>query len=69
MAKHPIIEQLRMERRMKDLSQLAVASAFDVGPSQLSGYEQGVHSPTLDTLMKWASALDCEIKLEKKQGT
>lgn len=66
MNKHPIIEQLRRERRLREWSQDVVAAELDKGQNSVSRYESGRHIPLLTTLDKWASVLGYEVVLQPK---
>jgi transcriptional regulator with XRE-family HTH domain len=63
---HPIIEDLRRERVAGGLSQDGLASSFGTAQNLLSRYEMGKTSPTLESLSRWAQALNYEIRLVKK---
>lgn len=64
--KHPIIQQLRMERRTREWSQDAVAEQLGKGGHEVSRYESGKHSPLLHTVAQWADVLGYELVLVKK---
>jgi predicted transcriptional regulator len=64
--KHPIIQQLRMERRAREISQLAIATEIGVGQHSLARHENGHHLPRLDTVSEWAAALGYELVLKKR---
>lgn len=63
---HPVIDDLRRLRHAEKLSQDALASAFGAAQNLLSRYGVGKVSPTLESLSRWAEALNCEIRLVKK---
>ena len=65
--KHPIIAQLRMERRGQQITQLMLSEITGYHRNQFNQYETGRHSPKLETLEDWADALGFELKLVKKQ--
>lgn len=64
--KHPVIQQLRMERRARDMSQMMLGEITGYNRCLLSQYETGVCSPTLNTLQDWANALGYELVLKKR---
>lgn len=64
---HRIVNQLRIERAERGLSQMALAQDMGSFQNHVSRVERGGHSPTLDFLDQWACALGYELTLVKKQ--
>lgn len=63
-----VLTNLRNIRLESKLSQQTVSESIGQNSQTIvSRYENGVNSPTLDTLCKWVSALDCEIIIQRKQ--
>ena len=54
---------LRLEeiRKAKGLSQIEVANAIGMTQAYVSGLESGKKSPSFETLVKLARALDCTL--------
>ena len=61
-----IIAALRRERRLQELSQLAVGVAIDKPQNVIARYETGQHKPGLDTVTAWADTLGYELTLQPK---
>jgi len=63
-----IIIQLIKARKMAGKSQIEVAKAMHTSASAISRLEAGItqqhHSPSLATLMKYAKAVDCKLKIK-----
>ena len=66
--RHPIIETLRRERRLREMSQDAVSAAIDYSQHRVSVYEAGRNFPRLDILEKWADTLGYEIVIQPKKN-
>lgn len=64
--KHPIITQLRMERRTREISQDSMAAMTGYHRVQIVQYENGYNSPKLETVSNWAEALGYELVLKKR---
>lgn len=70
-----LIAELIRARKMRGKSQKEVAEAMHTSPSVVSrleaGYGKQHHSPSLDTLKRYAKALDCHLLIrlvsEKKR--
>lgn len=58
--------KLRLERRMKELTQLQVADIVGVDRDDISGYETGRKNPRFDTMVAWAQGLGFELTLQPK---
>jgi len=54
-------------RKRKGLSQKDLAEAANLQRPHISRAESGKHNTTLDTLLKIASALDCDIIFKPKK--
>ena len=63
MAAAPFGEMLRTARRTSNRTQVDVAAKMRISQGYLAHLENGAFKPTLDTLAKFAAALDCEISL------
>jgi transcriptional regulator with XRE-family HTH domain len=64
---HKIVQQLRRERRLLELSQDVIAAKTGYDRAQVSQYERGIHSPKIEMISDWANALGFELALVKKQ--
>ena len=62
--KHPIIEQLKSERKSQNISMRKLAEMSDVSLTNIYYFESGRTSPSLDTAEKIANALGKKITLE-----
>lgn len=62
-----LIAELIRARKMRGKSQKEVAEAMHASPSVVSrleaGYGKQRHSPTLDTLKRYAKALGCHLSI------
>lgn len=56
-----LIEQLSTARRAARLTRLAVAERVGVSAAAVGQWEAGASRPALDTAVRWARALGCEI--------
>lgn len=63
-----ITEQLRQQRIAKRLSQTALADRADLMRKHYQRIEVGRTSPTVNTLVRLADALGCEITLKPKDN-
>src|SRR3989338_3706679 len=69
-----LVAELIRARKIKGKSQKEVAKAMHTSPSAVSrleaGYGRERHSPSLDTLRRYAAAIDCSllIRLIPKSG-
>lgn len=61
------IKQLRIARRMRELSQEKVAERIGVSPGAFSFYENYRTRPTLETMTAWAEVFDYEIVMMPKK--
>jgi transcriptional regulator with XRE-family HTH domain len=64
-----IAEQVAAQRRARDLSQHELAELCGTTQSAIARLERGVRPPRLDTLLRIANALDCELIVELRPRT
>lgn len=57
------------QRRARSLSQAELADLTGTTQSAIARLERGVRPPKLDTLLRIASALDCELVVELRPRT
>lgn len=56
-----ISDQLRAARKLRGLSQKALAERLNLSPSNISYYEMPTTRHSIDTLQKVSEALDCAL--------
>ena len=59
-----IAEQVAAQRRARDLSQAELAELTGTTQSAIARLESGGRPPRIDTLLRIAEALDCELLVE-----
>lgn len=64
-----IAEQLVARRRSLGLSQTELAELTGTTQSAIARLESGGRPPRIDTLLRIANALDCELKVELRPRT
>jgi transcriptional regulator with XRE-family HTH domain len=64
-----IAEQVADRRRALSLSQAELAELTGTTQSAIARLESGGRPPRIDTLMRIAGALDCELKVELRPRT
>jgi ribosome-binding protein aMBF1 (putative translation factor) len=64
-----IAEQVVEQRRVRGLSQQELAELCGTTQSAIARFERGGRPPRIDTLMRIAEALDCELVVEFKPRT
>src|SRR5438094_8234020 len=64
-----IAEQVVDQRRARDLSQQELAELCGTTQSAIARFEQGGRPPRIDTLLRIAEALDCELIVEFRPRT
>jgi transcriptional regulator with XRE-family HTH domain len=64
-----IARQLVEQRRARDLSQQEVAELVGTTQSAIARIERGDRPPKIDTLLRIANALDCELELRLRPRT
>lgn len=64
-----IAAQVASERRARELSQHALADLCGTTQSAIARLERGVRPPRLDTLLRIARALDCELVVQLRRRT
>ena len=64
-----IAEQVASQRRALDLSQHELAELCATTQSAIARLERGARPPRLDTLLRIANALDCELIVELRPRT
>lgn len=64
-----IAEQVAEQRRARDLSQHALADLCGTTQSAVARLERGIRPPRLDTLLRLANALDCELIVQLRPRT
>lgn len=62
-----IIEQARKIRMELGITQQDVAERMGIAQTAVSRLEIGAHSPSLDMVERYAEALGCRLKIEKKE--
>lgn len=63
-SKAPVIEQIIATRKAWNISVNDVSELTGLHRTVIEGFEAGNRSPRLDTLLKWADALGCDIVLK-----
>ena len=64
-----IAEQVVEQRRARDLSQQELAELCGTTQSAIARFERGGRPPKIDTLLRIAEALDCELIVELRPRT
>jgi transcriptional regulator with XRE-family HTH domain len=64
-----IAEQVVAQRRARDLSQQELADLCGTTQSAIARFERGGRPPKIDTLLRMANALDCELVVEFRPRT
>ena len=64
-----IAEQVVAQRRARDLSQQELADLCGTTQSSIARFERGGRPPKIDTLLRIANALDCELVVEFRPRT
>jgi ribosome-binding protein aMBF1 (putative translation factor) len=64
-----IAQQVAVRRRARDLSQHELAELCATTQSAIARLERGARPPRLDTLLRIANALDCELIVELRPRT
>ena len=64
-----IAEQVVAQRRARDLSQQELADLCGTTQSSIARFERGGRPPKIDTLLRMANALDCELVVEFRPRT
>jgi transcriptional regulator with XRE-family HTH domain len=64
-----IAAQVAEQRRARDLSQAELASLVGTSQSAIARLESGGRPPRIDTLLRIADALDCELDVELRPRT
>ena len=64
-----IAEQVVEQRRARDLSQQELAELCGTTQSAIARFERGGRPPKIDTLLRIAEALDCELVVEFRPRT
>lgn len=64
-----IATQLVEQRRARDLSQQELAELVGTTQSSIARIERGDRPPKIDTLLRIANALDCELELRLRPRT
>jgi ribosome-binding protein aMBF1 (putative translation factor) len=64
-----IADQVADRRRRLGLSQVELAELVDTTQSAIARLESGGRPPRIDTLMRIANALDCELLVELRPRT
>jgi transcriptional regulator with XRE-family HTH domain len=64
-----IAEQVVEQRRARDLSQQELAELCGTTQSSIARFERGGRPPKIDTLLRMANALDCELIVEFRPRT
>lgn len=64
-----IAEQVVAQRRARDLSQQELAELCGTTQSSIARFERGGKPPRVDTLLRIAAALDCELSVEFRPRT
>ncbi len=64
-----IAEQVVEQRRARDLSQQELAELCGTTQSAIARFERGGRPPRIDTLLRIAEALDCELVVQFRPRT
>jgi transcriptional regulator with XRE-family HTH domain len=64
-----IAEQVVEQRRLRELSQKELAELCGTTQPGIARFERGVSAPRVDTLLRIANALDCELVVELRPRT
>ena len=64
-----IAEQVVQQRRARDLSQQELAALVGTTQSAIARFERGGRPPRVDTLLRMAEALDCELVVQFRPRT
>jgi transcriptional regulator with XRE-family HTH domain len=64
-----IAEQVVEQRRLRELSQKELAELCGTTQPGIARFERGVSAPRVDTLLRIANALDCELIVELRPRT
>ena len=64
-----IAEQVVEQRRARDLSQQELADLVGTTQSAIARFERGGRPPRIDTLLRMAEALDCELIVQFRPRT
>src|SRR5437868_2779451 len=64
-----IAEQVVAQRQARDLSQQELAELCGTTQSAIARFERGGRPPRIDTLLRIAEALDCELLVELRPRT
>ena len=64
-----IAEQVVTQRRARELSQQELAELCGTTQSSIARFERGGRPPRVDTLLRVAEALDCELIVEFRPRT
>jgi transcriptional regulator with XRE-family HTH domain len=64
-----IADQVVEQRRARDLSQQELAELCGTTQSAIARFERGGRPPRIDTLLRMAQALDCELLVEFRPRT
>jgi transcriptional regulator with XRE-family HTH domain len=64
-----IAEQVVEHRRLRDLSQQELAELCGTTQPGIARFERGISPPRVDTLVRIANALDCELVVEFRART
>jgi transcriptional regulator with XRE-family HTH domain len=64
-----IAEQVAAQRKMRGLSQAELAALTATTQSAIARLESGGRPPRIDTLLRIAEALDCELVVELRPRT
>jgi ribosome-binding protein aMBF1 (putative translation factor) len=64
-----IAEQVVEQRRARDLSQQELADLVGTTQSAIARFERGGRPPRIDTLLRMAEALDCELVVQFRPRT
>ena len=64
-----IADQVVEQRRARDLSQAELAALVGTTQSAIARLESGGRPPRIDTLLRIAEALDCELVVELRPRT
>jgi ribosome-binding protein aMBF1 (putative translation factor) len=64
-----IADQVAEQRRLRGLSQQELAELCGTTQSSIARFERGGRPPRMDTLLRMAQALDCELVVEFRPHT
>ena len=62
-----VVSDLKVRRLESGLTQQRVADIMGIAQQSVARIESGTHSPSLDMVERYAEAVGCRVKIEKKE--